>query len=70
MDRACGYVLHGDLPAATTVHEKNNDNYNGNTDCAINVLYVLGIICDGNGSTEAARMVGLTGLPNDTTMDR
>jgi len=69
MDRTCGYILHGNPPAATTVHEKNNDNYNGNADYAINVLYVLGMICNGDGSTEAARMLGLMGLPNDTTMD-
>jgi len=68
-DPVCGYILHSEPPAPTTIHESNNDNYNRNTDYAINVLYVLGMICNGDGCTEASRMLGLLGLPNDTTMD-
>ena len=38
------------------------------TDFATNVLYVLGFIASGDGGTEAARLLGLLGLPNSTTM--
>jgi hypothetical protein len=39
------------------------------TDSAVNILYVLGFISVGDGCTEAARVLGLMGLPNDTTME-
>lgn len=39
-----------------------------NTDYALNVLYVIGFISSGDGGTEAARLLGLLGLPNSTTM--
>ena len=39
-----------------------------NTDYAANVLYVLGFVASGDGGTEAARLLGLLGLPNSTTM--
>jgi hypothetical protein len=38
------------------------------TNYSVNVLYVLGLVSVGDGSTEAGRMLGLLGLPNDTTM--
>jgi hypothetical protein len=44
------------------------DNYERMTDFAVNVLYVLGCISVGDGHTEAGRMLGLLGLPNDSTM--
>jgi hypothetical protein len=56
-------------PSATTMHAETNDNRERNTDFALNVLYVLGFISMGDGSTEAARLLGLLGLPNDTTME-
>jgi len=65
----CGYILHSDPPAPTTIHKKSNDNYNRNTDYAVNVLYILGMMCNGGGCSEAAKMLGLLGLPNDTTME-
>lgn len=34
----------------------------------MNALYVLGFVGNGDGCTEAARLLGLLGLPNDTTM--
>jgi hypothetical protein len=40
-----------------------------NTDAAINILYVLGFMSVGDGCTEAGRMLGLLGLPNQTTME-
>jgi hypothetical protein len=35
----------------------------------VNVLYVLGFMSMGDAHTEAARLLGLLGLPNDTTME-
>ena len=68
-DPGCAYILHSNPPAPTTVHDSNNDNYERSTDYAINVLYVLGMMCNGDGSPEAAKLLGLLGLPNDTTME-
>jgi hypothetical protein len=47
-----------------------NDDYKYEkmTDYALNVLYVLGFISVGDAHTEAGRLLGLLGLPNDTTM--
>jgi len=65
----CGYILHSDPPAPTTIDEKSNDNYNRNTDYAVNVLYVLRMMCNGGGCSEATKILGLLGLPNDTTIE-
>jgi hypothetical protein len=56
--------------APTTLHAANNDNYERTTDYAVNVLYVLGFMSMGDAHTEAGRLLGLLGLPNDTTMER
>lgn len=45
------------------------DNRKRSDDYAINVLYVIGFLSCGDGGVEAARMLGLLGLPNDTTME-
>jgi hypothetical protein len=50
----------------TTMHK--GDNNERMTDYALNVLYVLGFISMGDAHTEAGRLLGLCGLPNDTTM--
>jgi hypothetical protein len=39
------------------------------TDYALNILYILGFLTCGDGCREAARLLGLLGLPNDTTME-
>jgi len=39
-----------------------------NSDYALNICYVLAFIQSGDGGTEAARVLGLCGLPNSTTM--
>jgi hypothetical protein len=65
----CTYQSNLDRPSPTTMHD--NDKYNSYermTDYAANVLYVLGFISVGDGATEAGRLLGLMGLPNDTTM--
>jgi len=43
-------------------------NASRNTDCALNICFVLSFIQSGDGGTEAARVLGLCGLPNATTM--
>jgi hypothetical protein len=54
---------------STTIHFPKTDNIERSTDYALNVLYVLGFISVGDGCTEAARLLGILGLPNDTTME-
>jgi hypothetical protein len=63
----CSFITYrpGRL-AQTTMHA--GDNYERMTDYAINVLYVIGFISMGDAHTEAGRLLGLAGLPNDTTM--
>ena len=39
-----------------------------NTDFGLNALYVISFIASGNGGTEAARLLGMIGLPNSTIM--
>jgi len=61
LDPTCGFILHSEPLAPTTIHENSNDNYNRNTDYAVNVLYMLGMLCNGDGCTEAAKLLGLLG---------
>jgi hypothetical protein len=63
----CGYIYYSHPPAQ--VKAENEDRRERSTDYAVNVLYVLGMLCCGDGCTEAARLLGLMGLPNDTTME-
>jgi hypothetical protein len=63
-----GFVDHSDLPASAKVGITANDGHERSTNYAVNVLYVLGFLSCGDGCTEAARLLGLLGLPNDTTM--
>jgi hypothetical protein len=67
-DQKCGYIHHSESPAEADLGEKI-DNRERTTDYAVNVLYVLGFITCGDGGAEAARMLGLIGLPNETTME-
>jgi hypothetical protein len=66
----CKYFFHPQAPSETTIHWNDavKDKRERSTDFAINVLYVLGFIGMGDGPTEAGRLLGLLGLPNDTTM--
>jgi hypothetical protein len=75
MTSNCPYVYHGDSPAATSVSKKKescneDDSRERSTDYAINVLYIAGLVSCGDGGTEAGRVLGLLGLPNDTTMEK
>jgi hypothetical protein len=66
---ACAFTFEPKTPAPTTLHIAQNDNYERTTDYAVNVLYVVGFMSMGDAHTEAARLLGLLGLPNDTTME-
>ena len=68
---SCGYIYYSEPPAQVDLEEDDllADKRERSTDYAINILYVLGFISCGDGCTEAARLLGLLGLPNDTTME-
>jgi hypothetical protein len=70
-DKDCGYIDVSEQPSTAEIGDRNEDDPSRNrmTDYAINVLYVLGFLSCGDGCTEAARLLGLLGLPNDTTME-
>jgi hypothetical protein len=67
-DPDCEYTYHSKRPVVAKLSEPI-DKQERTTDYAINILYVLGFVASGDGCTEAARMLGLLGLPNDTTME-
>jgi hypothetical protein len=69
-DLTCTFVYHGDAASGTTLHVNNRDNFNRMTDYALNVKYVIAFLSWGDGSTDAARLLGFMGLPNDTTMEK
>ena len=69
LNPACEYVDHSTPPAAANIPCNNVDNRQRTTDHSINVLFVLGFLSCGDGGKEAARVLGLLGLPNDTTME-
>jgi hypothetical protein len=68
LNEDCGFIFHPPAPAATTIHLARGDNFERSVDYAVNVIYVLGFLSMGDGCTEADRLLGLSGLPNDTTM--
>jgi hypothetical protein len=59
LNKTCGYLFHAAPHATTSSHLARNDNFERSTE------YVLGFM----GCTEAARLLGLLELPNDTTME-
>ena len=65
--KECGFIDHSSSPATASLPQFR-DNRPRMTDYALNVLYVVAMICNGDGSAEAGRLLGLLGLPNDTTM--
>jgi hypothetical protein len=63
----CGYTHDsGTGTLEATIGIQDHRKGDRSTDYAINVLWVLGFISVGDGCTEAARLLGLLGLPNDT----
>ena len=68
--KTCTFV-HVDMPSSATVpllEDAGSESITRNSDFAANVLYVLGFMASRDGGTEAARILGLLGLPNATTM--
>jgi hypothetical protein len=65
---SCGYIFYSNPPATAEVGNYE-DERERTTDYAINVLYVIAFLTCGDGSKEAARVLGLLGLPNDITME-
>jgi hypothetical protein len=68
-DAECGFQYASKDPASAKIDD-NDDDVKRTTDFATIILYVLGFISAGDGGTEAARLLGLLGLPNDTTMEQ
>jgi hypothetical protein len=69
----CGYVYHGHSPAMARLDAANDDfeedRFERITDFGINIQFVVAFLSSGDGGVEAARLLGLLGLPNDTTME-
>ena len=70
----CTYIDNMHPPAVSKIHATHRlhreDGREWMSDYAINLLYVLGFLSCGDGGTEAGRVLGILGLPNDTTMER
>jgi hypothetical protein len=70
----CTYIDSMHPPATAKINATDRshreDGKERMSDHAINLLYVLGFLSVGDGGTEAGRLLGLLGLPNDTTMER
>jgi hypothetical protein len=70
----CTYIDDMHPPALARINTEHRvhreDGKERMSDYAINLLYVLGFLSCGDGGTEAGRMLGLLGLPNNTTMER
>jgi hypothetical protein len=66
----CGFkfIYYSPSPAQVDIEESNNKRER-TTDYCVNILFVLGFMSCGDGCVEAARILGLLGLPNDTTME-
>ena len=75
LDDTCGYIDYSAPPALADIRPlvaadgEESDNRERSTDYAINVAYVLVFLSCGDGGKEAARLLGMLGLPNDTTME-
>ena len=64
----CNYILNFNKLCTTSMHVDDKEDYERMMEYAINVLYVLGFISMGDRHTEAGRLLGLLGLPNNMTM--
>ena len=64
----CTYVAAAPPAQAKVPMGNGRINTGRNTDYALNICFVLSFIQSGDGGTEAARVLGLCGLPNSTTM--
>jgi hypothetical protein len=62
------HIYHSIPPAIANLGEKTG-KVQRTTDFAVNIQYIIGFLTSGDGGVEAARLLGLLGLPNDTTME-
>ena len=69
--KTCGHIDYMSGPAAADIPHPvfEADDRKRSTDFAVNVLYVLAFLSCGDGGKEAGKLLGLLGLPNDTTME-
>jgi hypothetical protein len=65
-NKVCAYIDQL-VPASATLPQFD-DNRERNTDYALNILYVLSAISNGDGGSEAEHTLGFLGLQNDTTI--
>lgn len=68
-DEECGFVFDSPPPDRANLDNNKDDERHRTTDFSLNIMYVLGFESVGDGGVEAARILGLLGLPNDTTME-
>lgn len=68
LSKECSFMEHGKSPAPAKLPQRDDD-IGRTTDSAVNVLFVLSTIVNGDGSTEAGCLLGMLELPNDATMD-
>jgi hypothetical protein len=69
-DKECGFVFKSPSLQGANLDDNNNDERKRTTDFAVNIMYVIGFESVGDdGGVEAAQILGLLGLPNDTTME-
>ena len=68
LESDCSFIVNADPISADITRQPGDNKIGRNTDHAINILFVLAFVACGDGGTEAARILGLLGLPNSTTM--
>jgi hypothetical protein len=69
LSKECSFIDYADSLAAARLPHINEDGHQRSTNFAVNALYVLGVIANGDGPTEAARLLGFLGLPRALTME-
>ena len=69
LSEKCNFIDYASSLAPAKLSHLQEDNRPRNTDYAINVLYVLATIANGDGPTEAGKLLGFLGLPRPSTMD-
>ena len=68
--KTCSCIDYIDgLQKASVTLPAGSNRIERNTDYAVNVLYTLGFLTSGDGGKEAARLLGILGLPRSTTFE-
>ena len=65
----CDWKLSMAQPPKTRMAKDEKGTYQRIEDSSLNVLYVLSFLMMGDGAAEASKLLGLLGLPHDTSMD-